>query len=222
MPVSTLVIANNVAKISWQMAKDIRTWEEYVNNPLATSQQLAEKAKDMGLINGMPFTLYQYQDEPLIEIDLQSVDDQFEMIQHYCDQLAPYHSIFDSQRIKQIKVDMAGKYGFIRICPTLCKKLQLIYDFVNTLEDQLIEAIFSGNTGKEKLHFYTISKLIDAFHRNYLHDIPDLLKAINLAPTSSLYLYDYEQAIEEPNLYQQIEILARERRNSGNRCYEIQ
>jgi hypothetical protein len=230
---STLVIANNVAKTPRQMAKDIRAWDEYTSTPLVrnlvsfnekglkcepgilslpTAQELADKAKDLGLVDGLPFTYYTSNNGTLIEIDLQSIETQFEVIRQTCEQLAPYHSVFIPHRNKAMKVDMAGKYGFIRITQTLCKKLQLIYDFVNTIDNQLAEnseeiisAIASTQTGKEKLQLiHIISGLIWTFRREYFNDIPVFLSSIAIDDPTSLYLFNYEQINDEPELPQEM------------------
>lgn len=242
---STLVIANNVAKTPRQMATVIRAWDEYTSAPLVrnlvsfneqglkcepgtpslpTTEELAITARAWSLVDGLPFTYYTSNNGTLIEIDLHSIETQFEVIRQTCEQLAPYDSVFNSQKIKEMKVDMAGKYGFIRITPALCKKLQLIYDFVKTIDNQLAEnseeiisAIASTQTGKEKLQLiHIISELIWTFRREYFNDIPVFLSSIAIDDPRSLYLFNYEQINDEPELPQEmktkIQTLADERK----------
>ena len=215
------------------MAKDMRAWDEYTSTPiirsqasfneelfdatltetsLPTDQELAAKAKKLGLIDGLPFTYFASNNLTLTELDLHSIEIQFEVIRQTCKQLAPYHKTFIPQLNGAMKVDMAGKYGFIHITYTLRKKLQSIYDFIKNIDNQLtensqeiIEAISSTQTGKEKLQLiHVISGLIWTFRREYFNDIPVFLKTIADSPEGSLYLFDYEQMLEEPYLPEEI------------------
>ena len=204
---STLVKANTKGKSPTQLIKDLKAINKYMEEP-RTDLELAQKAKQLDLIDGLPFTYVLWTDrfdyEAVITIDLDLLQSAYAEIHLVCEALAPYSPTIGTPQYQPHSYLVSRKSGLTPLNRLLRNQIRFIYDAVASIKHSLThdnnavlgELLNLSNSQQKIQAIDHLSTLTYNFCRDYFAEIPLLLAAIDAEPSADYYLFNYRGSFD--------------------------
>lgn len=210
------------------MIEDINKYDKYRQTD-PTVSDLAQKAKDLHLVDGLPFT-YCICDKPAygsstVALDLRRLEADYHRIYEFCEHLSLHSPVIDVPFYKPHAFRPERKSGLTRLTKTLCDQLDFIHGAVIAIEhscnhdhQSTMQSLLQLENSREKMRLMNdLSTLTHDFRRNYFSDIPFLLEIVASDKDADFYLFNHTGSFDDQDMVseEQTSLLATENHPFG-------